>query len=70
MVTSDTLSLRKSYIVWEYSMYSVAQCIYLEMLPFKKLFIHPTYGSYVLMNTSPVPSSMFAKSGIYKLRFM
>ena len=39
MVTSDTQSLRKSYILREYSMYSVAQCILLKLLIFQKLFI-------------------------------
>ena len=39
MVTSDTQSLRKSYILREYSMYSVAQCILLKLLTFQKLFI-------------------------------
>ena len=38
-VTSDTQSLRKSYILREYSMYSVAQCILLKRLTFQKLFI-------------------------------
>lgn len=47
MVSSDTTHLRKSYILREYSVVCVAQCILLKMLTFQKLFIHPTYSPYV-----------------------